>query len=593
MMKTNQINQKMSVFRPKNIFSFVLLALFVQGLWSCNKDFDQKYIFKNTKDTTLTISSNKVLYIILTGARGQSIEATNTPKLNLIKNNANYSFQSVSDDNGLDATTWADMLTGVTKVKHNILSNDFAGNKLSTYPMFFKYIKQNTTLRTAAFTASNAITQQLVSNANLSQNYLDDDNAVKNATLTELGREDAGVVLAEFNGIDKAGAQYGYDSSISQYQTAIQTTDAYIGELVAKLGTRANILNENWLVIIASNRGGAYPVPPSEDDGTLFSKPLLNNYVMFYNPRFKQELYEKPITQALPYEGNAVNFSGTTTRAVLSADQASIFNFGNNINDEYTVEFKLKVSKFGSGSAEILSKNTNPYIGTDSYSGWWVIQNGGPTDNKGRWRFGGSGGGLTIATSSLAPALELQRWYTIGFKIYKESGKRWLKLYQDGEPASAAVDITSKNFINSHALTAGFIGGNGDTPNQNITDIRLFKAALPDNVIKEYSCQFDIPPTHPNYGNLIGYWSGIDGVGTMMKDKISGTRSFTIGGTVTWAAFQDSDPKFCIPFSTEIYKQLPRGVDIPKYIFSWLKVRTNTFNLDGKTWLPSYQTVTP
>lgn len=565
---------------------FLLTSLMLSPmLWSCNKDNVNKYQFVNTKDTVMQVSSNKVLYIILTGARGNSIETSNTPNLNRIKDHANYSFQSVSDDNGLDATTWADMLTGVNKTHHNILSNDFAGNRLSTYPMFFKFIKQKTAMRTASFVASNALSTNLVSDANLNEKYSDDDAAVKNAVITELKREDAGVVLAEFNGIKRAGDQFGYDSSIPEYQQAILSADTYVGELINELGKRPNYANENWLVIIASNRGGIHPVPPAENDGTLFSRPALNNYILFYSPKFAPQLYEKPNTSALPYEGAAVNFTGTTTRATLSSANADVFNFGSGISaSDYTVEFKLRVNTFGTLNADIFSKSTSP---ANSSKGWWIIHSG----SAGVWRLGGLYS--SVITSANAPRLTTGAWYSIGFKIYRESGKRWVVLYQDGEPISNPADITTRDVDNTAPLIAGHIGGYGNTANQNITDIRLFKAALPDNVIKEYACQFDVPSTHPNYADLIGYWSGTDGSGTLLKDRISGTHNFSIGGSPTWTAFQDTDPKFCIPFSTAIYNELPRGVDIPKYILSWLKLSTTSLTLDGKTWLPKYNAVNP
>lgn len=559
-----------------------LFALALMALAACNKDIDNRHDFAKTTDTVLGARGQKVLYVILDGARGVSLETSLAPNLTKIKRNANYAYQSVADENGIDATAWTDMLTGVTKKKHKVNNANFTGNNLAAYPMFFKYIKESTNLRTAAFCTSQRLSQNLIKNADANQIFNDDDAAVKNATVNELKREDASVVLAEFNGINRAGAQYGYDNSVVEYKQSILTADGYIGELMAALKDRPQYSNENWLVIIASNQGGAYPINPGANDGTLFSNPLLNSFILFYNPSFRTSIYEKPSTTDFAYEGKHILLNGSD-KATLSANNASIFNFGNNIDDEYTVEFKLKVNTFGSGSAEILSKNSNPYAGTDSYSGWWIIQN-----SPGRWRFGGAGGGLTIASNSSAPALETGVWHTLGFKIYKESGKRWVKLYQDGVPASAAVDITSKNFVNSHALTAGFLGGNGTTAKQYIGDIRLFKTAVPDNIIQQYACQIKVPTTHPYYGSLIGYWLAIDGGGTQYIDRISGKRNFTLPSSATWQPFQDYDEKLCIAFDIDKYNDVPLGKDIPKYILTWLGVRLNSSQLDGKNWTPIY-----
>lgn len=571
------------------VWFYTLFILVIFSLSACNKDFEDKHEFTNTTDTVLEARSSKVLYIILDGARGKSIETSLAPNLTKIKANANYAYQSVSDESGLDATTWTDMLTGVNKAKHKVTDANFTSNQLANYPMFFKRIKEKTTLRTAAFCASQRLSQNLVTNADANLAFNDDDLAVKNATIDELKRDDAAIVLAEFNSIGKAGAQYGYDNSVAQYKNAILNVDTYIGELVAQLKNRKNHGNENWLVIVASNQGGTYTVDPADNDGTLYSQPLLNSYVLFYSPNFKTYIYEKPPTVSLPYQGSLVKLTGTTARATLSAENASIFNFGTGVSaPEYTIEFKLKVTAFGTVNAEILSKNPNPYGGSSSYSGWFVIQNG----SSRKWRLGGFGS-YTIATSddTKVPVLVENNWYTLGFKIYNESGKRWVKLFQDGVVASNPVDITSKNGTNvDAALIAGFInGGTGTTAQQYITDLRLFKAAIPDNIIKNYSCQVNVPATHPYYSSLIGYWPATDGSGTAFADKVSGVRNFSIGSaTPTWETFSDSDPKFCIPLPTDLYERTPRGVDIPKYIFTWLKIKTDSYNLDGKTWIPFY-----
>ncbi len=563
------------------VWFYTLFILVIFSLSACNKDFEDKHEFTNTTDTVLEARSSKVLYIILDGARGKSIETSLAPNLTKIKANANYAYQSVSDESGLDAITWTDMLTGVNKAKHKVTDANFTGNQLANYPMFFKRIKEKTTLRTAAFCASQRLSQNLVTNADANLAFNDDDLAVKNATIDELKRDDAAIVLAEFNSIGKTGAQYGYDNSVLQYKNAILNVDTYIGELVAQLKNRKNHNNENWLVIIASNQGGTYTIDPADNDGTLFSNPLLNSYVLFYNPNFKTYIYEKPSTSNLPYEGSYVKLSGTTNRGTLSANDASIFNFGAGANaSEYTVELKLKVHSFGTLNAQIFSKSSSP---ANSSTGWWIIHNG----SNGTWRFAGLS--ATTITSAAAPLLTIDKWFTIGFKIYNEAGKRWVALYQDGGRISDPVDITSRNVDNAVPLIAGHVDNiYGTTATQSITDIRLWKAALPDNVIKEYACKVNVPATHPYYSSLIGYWPATDGNTTAFIDKISGTRNFTIGGTPTWETFSDSDPKFCIPLPTDIYERTPRGVDIPKYIFTWLKIKTDSYNLDGKTWIPFY-----
>src|SRR5699024_1489364 len=52
----------------------------------------------------------------------------------------------------------------------------------------------------------------------------------------------------------------------------------------------------------------------------------------------------------------------------------------------------------------------------------------------------------------------------------------------------------------------------GETNKVYITDVRIWKTNLPDDVIKEYSCVPGLPPTtHPYINKLIGFWSCRDG----------------------------------------------------------------------------------
>ncbi len=567
----------------KPAFSYPLAALLMAVLvavFSCNKELaDKKDFSNNTGGEVADAQKQKVLYVIVDGARGESIFKSPTPVLSRMIKNGMFTINSVSDENGLNATSWADMLTGVDKNKHKVISEDFANNKLTDYPMFFKHVKDNTTLRTAAFGISQSLSSKLVSNADVNSTFATDE-AVKTATLTELANNDAAVVLAEFQGVDKAGAQYGYDASVPEYASAISTIDTYIGELNNAIKVRANFSKENWLIVIASNKGGAYPVIPALMDNTLFSKPLLNSFIILYNPNFKSTIYNKPSSlTSLPYAGSFGRLNGDTI-ATVDATKSNLYNFGT--TGEYTVEFKLKVQAFGTLNAPIFFKTSSP---ANSTTGWWIIHNG----SNGTWRLGGLAS-AAIATPT-AKAMETNRWYTIGFKIYFVGTVRYVQLYQDGDPVGSPTVITGRSVNNSEPLVAGYRSGYGNTAKQFIADIRIFNVAVPDATIKDYSCQVALDATHPYYNNLIGYWPALDGTGTLIKDQSKSKNDFVFQKSNQWVTFEDYDSKFCIKPSPELYKVVPRGVDIPTFILGWLNINATGFNLDGKVWTPTYTNI--
>jgi hypothetical protein len=166
-----------------------------------------------------------------------------------------------------------------------------------------------------------------------------------------------------------------------------------------------------------------------------------------------------------------------------------------------------------------------------------------------------------------------------------------VRLYQDGEPVSDPVVITGRNATNSEPLVAGYRSGYGNTATQFIADIRIFNAAVSDAVIKDYACQVTLDASHPNYNNLIGYWPALDGGGTLVKDQSKLRNDFVFQKSNKWISFEDFDPKFCIRPSPELYKVVPRGIDIPTFILGWLNINATSFNLDGKVWTPTYTNI--
>lgn len=578
-MRTNRLYQKH--LQRANLW---VMALVLLTILSCNKAFENKLDLSPKGEEQTGARVPKVLYIIIDGARGAAINTLQAPALSEITENAMQTFSSVSDVSGLPSTTWADMLTGVNKAKHKVTQADFSGNNLANYPMFFKRVKQNdANIRTAAFSSTTLFSQKLVTDADVNQNFSNDDAAVKTALVAELKNEKAAVVLAEFNSVETAGQQYGYDAGIPQYRTAVLTVDGYIAEAMAALKQRPGYEDENWLVVVASNKGGSLNVPPGTNDGTLFSNPLLNGFVIFYNPRFSFQYYARPNTIGLPYEGKGIVLHGDTT-ANIPAAKATAYNFGK--TGEFTLEFKLKVIRraYSAGNSPILFKSSNP---ANSATGWWFMHSG----ITGNWRLGGLAASTMVSNQ---PILNIGEWYTLGFKIYNESGKRWVMIYQDGVKAFAnPVDITNRDASNSEELVAGFRSGFGGSAENIISEIKIFNVAIPDNVIAANACKGALSTKHPYYNNLIGYWPCTDGISGFFQDKGPLGNDFVLKNKFEWVAFRDYAPKLCIDLPEDIYTRLPNGIDIPSMIYGWMGIKTNNMSLDGKTWIPVYNSIKP
>lgn len=572
----------------KHILKNIWLLALVIGAASCNHDFDNRLEPKTGNDSSgLVYRSPKVLYVIVDGARGTSTQAVNPPRLMEMSEHALYTWNAVADTIALPVTAWADMLTGVYKEKHQVTKADFSGNQLAAWPMFFQRLKKDQpALRTAAFCAAAAFKDNLVSAADVKESY-NDDASVKNAALKELERDSAAVVLTQFGGVDAAGKQYGYDASVSAYRSAILQVDSYIGELVDKLKARPNYSRENWLVIVASNMGGYFTVPPAEDDKTVFSDPRLNQFVMIYHPRFAPSYVARPNTSSIPYTGYAVTLQGKDAAAInatLPAASATAYNF--NDKGDYTVQCKIKILGKGSPQPAFLAKYANT---TGAQPGWAFM-----FQSAGEWRVivGATGKALAYLPGKNLP---LNEWHTLTFKLYTEGAKRYGVVFTD-DTKHTPTDLTGYNITNAADLTVGFSPGWVSTgSSQTITDIRIYNVALDDATIQQ-----DAKATVPdfkkayNINNLIGYWPCTEGIGGVFKDMSPSKKDLKINGAFKWNSFSDLSAYMRPPLPPNVVQTMPGGIDLPYTIFNWMKAPGYaSWGLDGRTRVTGFMDVQP
>ncbi|SDJ38398.1 Concanavalin A-like lectin/glucanases superfamily protein [Pedobacter sp. ok626] len=557
-----------------------LLVLCLLTLMSCNKDFENKIDLSAKSDSLTGYRAPKVLYIIVDGARGASVNATKAIRVPDLEDNSLQSYASVSDESGLPATTWADMLTGVKKNKHKVTKADFSGNNLANYPMFFKYIKdKNASLRTAAFASTPVFSTNLVSNADVNLSFNNDDAAVKNAVINELKEEKATVVLAEFSGVDRAGKQYGYDASVKAYSDAIYQTFDDINEMVNTLKQRKSYEAENWLIVVASNQGGNFSIPPAQNDGSLFSNPLLNSFTLLYNSRFSYQFFSRPNAAAVPYEGKAIVYSSKTIFGTIPVSESAIYNFGT--TGEYTVQLKMKLLKRGDLNPAIIAKSDNT---ANSTAGWSFILSNGSVN----WRMQLAG------TSATGPALDLDTWYTLTGKLYMDGTTRRMKVFTNGV-LNSTVAQAANGTSTTAPLNIGYSPSytTGNDASKLITDVRIYNTALSDDYIAANYCKTDVKPTDVYYKNLIGYWPSMDGIGNQLMDHSPSKRNFTLTGAYSWTPFNELSENLCSDLPDDIYTRMPNGIDIPSFIFGWMGIQSLGLNLDGKTWVPTYRSINP
>jgi len=565
----------------------ITVALFIMMFSACNKDFPNRLKESSQNDTSgISAKNRKVLYIIIDGVRGKALKAINPPNIAKITNNSVYAFDALSDfDENLltDAGAWSNMLTGVTKDKHDVTSNDFSGNKLAVYPSMISRLKQaNPQLRTVSIASSGALNTNLASDAVLHQEFENDDLAVKNAVNEELKRDDATFVLAQFHSAELAGKANDYEEGTMAYVNAILKIDNYIGEIMTSLRSRKTFSDENWLVVIASSKGGEIAPDGNAVDNTAYGDATRNSFIVFYNPRFSTLFIPKPASDAVPYTGTAPNFAGNDSKISRAVIQdVTAFNMG--LND-FTFEVKVKVNNGGEYYPPILGKRGTF---TGGSVGWVFFLEG----DDWQLNIGQAAKGNIQANGG---AIRDGFWHTLTAKFYNDGATRKASVFTDGV-FKKTIDITSYGNIDSATpFTLGYITGSGGSIDVILSDIQFYNVAIPDEVIKAQSRKTYVDSSHPYFNNLIGYWPGDEGNGDVIRDKSSYSRDFRMQGTAQWQQFNEFTPYLDPIISSDFYKIVPNSVDIPFEIYQWLGVSVpKSWNLDGKSWNPIYSDIKP
>ncbi|WP_165499719.1 DUF4983 domain-containing protein [Pedobacter frigidisoli] len=553
----------------------VIATIITTAIFSCNKDFDRTLTDKDGTDTTkVRYGNRKVLYLIVDGARGQSVAAANIPNITALLPTSIYSWVALNEPEATqNSSNWANMLTGVKKPKHLVNDDALTNNNLQNYPIIFKRIKESRPQTKIAAYTSSTVFKSLTTGADIST-LLTTDDQVKAAVINQLTTDTASVVVGHFTDVDKAGIANGYDNSFPGYKSAIEKFDTSVGEVMAALKKRPTYNNEDWLVVIASSDGGAFTLPPNTDDQTIFSKPANNAFIIYYSSTYKKRIIVKPFT-GNRYLGKTVKLKGTEIRAEIPGVDADVYN----INDttKMTIELKVKKNQDIFRWPSILGKRNewssgHPSVGWVIYleERYWYFEWRGKTDGDYKQCRGAD--------------LTQGRWENLSVKLEQRGNQRFIRTYTNGVFNNEVEITASGSLANTNALKLGYLNGNGHgEPDVYVTDIRFFKLSVPDGVIGQYACETSIDQSHPSYNFLVGYWPATDGNGSKMVDLSSQARDFNLQGAFTWENFNDL---ICPPSASTLAVLVPQTSDIPSQIINWLKVANKqTWGLDGRVWL--------
>ncbi|OUL63258.1 DUF4983 domain-containing protein [Flavobacterium sp. AJR] len=551
-------------------FSYVTILAGMFLTISCTKESLQEEPVnlaanaKSVKTTKLTGGVKKLLIIGIDGCRGDALMGANTPNVHGLLSNSVYSLDALTESPTWSGNGWSTMLSGVTHLKHKVTDNSFLTPNFTTYPSFLKRLETyNSTLKTMSIVHWAPINTYIVDGIDV-EKTLTTDLAVKNEVVNALTNDNPDALFMHFDDVDHAGHSYGFSLNVPQYKASIETTDAYIGEILTALKNRPNYANEDWLVIIAPDHGGIVTGSSGSHGGSSYEER--NIFTIFNNKNFTANKIEKAADVTTSITGSFANFN---SNAIYASTNNALYNFG---TSSFTIECRVKTSGYTSDPSLVSNKNwasgkNRGFVISANTGGSWKV-NIGDTQN----RVDISGG-----------VIKDGKWHHLTLVV--DRAAKLVKTYQDG------VFVGQATIINGFgSLTSGLpfaIGQDGTLAypanvNGNIAEVRVWNKALSEAAILNYTCS-SITSSHPDYANLIGYWKGNTGSGNVFIDSSSNAISIPFANNPTWVSSTAS-----LKCGSTAETVVPKMVDIAYSSLEWFGVPINSaWSLDGRSWLPA------
>lgn len=562
----------------------IIIVLSCMGMASCSKNTSFK-LSRNVDDTgTIRTMGNpllvkKVLFIGISGCKGKALKAAEAPHIKGLLPHAIYSYDAVTKFPTLDGPGWSSVLTGVWNNKHGVTDNTFSGNNFQQYPSIFETIdKVAPDLKTISISISSwdAINSNLNKDADVRIDTHGNDEAVKDSAVMYLRQGDPDVIFVEFNSVNHAGKQNGYDTTgNSGYMQEITMVDSYVGEILQTLNNRKNINLEDWLIIVSSEHGGDLNGP---GDNSAEDK---NTFNIFYNKKF----WPEEIIPFKPDSNYYVRFADGSQSAYLrgSKDVDNVMDL--NQYNGFTVSLNVKSEHFDGYNTIFGNKNW-----MSGGSPGWVITVDGSGHNYQGWfvNIGDGNGNRVDAYPDGAPDLADGKWHTVAITVDK-SGK--IKLFQDNilykfEDVGSITDWNgSSQSGNGNILSAiTDIDGNAQgSSDLTIANIKIWDTTISDADMKNYrACD-----TAVKYrDHLLAWWKANDAKGMIWKDygpnnldmEVTALNKSTYWEVQKTDLCNDPIPPIVLP--TE-------SVDIAPTLLSWLNIGIDpSWELDGKNRVP-------
>jgi len=476
---------------------------------------DQQSLANNA----LLAKPKKVLFIGIDGCVWKAITASNAPNLKTLMDQSYTSTNALAQVPTWSSNGWSALFTGVGVAKHKASDNSFSGSDFVNYPSFFRQIKTSLpALRTASIVTWSSINDFIVATQDVTvkQNSAS-DNATETRIIQEITTSNSDVSFCHFDDVDHAGHASNYRTTTQMYMDSVKAVDARVGRILTALKARSTYNNEDWLIVVATDHGG-----DASHGGASY--PEQNAFIILNNSAISPQLVNAlptTATESTPHSISTVDFK-TNVYGQLPA----LSNFNLSATSSFTIEFRARATSATSDPVIIGNKNW-----ASGYNKGIIISN---RNGVIRANFGDGTHRLDVDGVDLTDQL----WHQVAIVVNRSTQKATI---YDGGVQVAEGNISAVSDLESG--TTFKIGQDG-TGNYNpyftgnISEIRLFKSALPATSISAYSFTA-LTSSHPQNADLVLYTKGNEGTGTIYNGSLVTPKINILtknSATITWSA---------------------------------------------------------
>lgn len=524
----------------KNIYTFTLFLLF---------------------HYSSTAQIQKALLIGIDGCRPDGVQQANTPNMDALISNASYTWDAMNDGITYSGPGWGSLLTGVWPNKHGIVNNTFFGSNLNQYPHLFKRIEDyNSDLHTVSIVQWHPINNNIANGfVDTMINVADHSDFVGTATVDYLTNADPDAIFIHFDDVDHAGHGSGFTPNNPNYISAIEDVDENIGYIMTAMNNRPNIANENWVIIVSTDHGGIN----SSHGGNSFEERNIFMIVSGDSVPNIQVHADSTLTQQLPVSNCLADsvelyFDGD---AKVTTALNPVFNFG--ASQDFTVECRIRTTS--SGDVAIV---TDKDWDSGLLPGWVFSFNvgGGP------WKVNVGDGSDRVDLEG--GIIDDNEWHTLSATFDRDG---MMTIYEDGTQVDQGSLGAIDDIYTGFPISMGKDAEDDYAYTGNIAEVRIFDGLVAPSDIDNWKCTV-LNNTHPNYGNLLGYWRMTDGGGSPTVADFSSTNA---NGTIAGAEWQSADDT--VNVWTYDYSTTPKQVDFAISALEHLCIPIDAaWDLDGQ-----------